>query len=68
MKKLVKILFFCSIIILLTILPRNFLAWNIQRNKLHLPAIQSLQLSTEEQAWLKTHQSIRIAFDGYFPP
>ncbi|MCK5478868.1 MAG: transporter substrate-binding domain-containing protein, partial [Methylococcales bacterium] len=68
MRKLVKILFFCSIIILLTILPRNFLAWNIQRNKLHLPAIQSLQLSTEEQAWLKTHQSIRIAFDGYFPP
>ncbi len=29
---------------------------------------QSLQLTADEQAWLETHQPIRIAFDGYFPP
>jgi diguanylate cyclase (GGDEF)-like protein/PAS domain S-box-containing protein len=29
---------------------------------------QPLQLTAEEQAWLETHQPIRVGFDGYFPP
>lgn len=27
-----------------------------------------LRLTTEERAWLARHQTIRVAFDGYFPP
>ncbi len=27
-----------------------------------------VQLTEKEKQWLKAHQSVRIAFDGYFPP
>jgi len=33
-----------------------------------IAAAEPLQLSADEQTWLAAHQSIRIAFDGYFPP
>jgi len=31
-------------------------------------AAEPLQLSSSEQAWLAAHPSIRVAFDGHFPP
>jgi diguanylate cyclase (GGDEF)-like protein/PAS domain S-box-containing protein len=66
--KAFKILFICGVFTLLFILPRNLFLWNNEKNKSSLPKTQAVHLTAKEQAWLKTHQPIRIAFDGYFPP
>lgn len=31
-------------------------------------ASKAVELTEEERAWLRAHEPIRIAFDGYFPP
>ncbi len=63
-----KILFICSVITLLFVLPRNLIPWKNEKNKLPPVKTQVVKLSAKERTWLKTHQPIRIAFDGYFPP
>ena len=68
MLKVFKILFICCVFVLLIILPRNYSPWNKQQNTLNTPTTQVVQLTTEELSWLKSHQPIRIAFDGNFPP
>lgn len=67
-KKAIKLLLFCCTIILFIILPGNFSWGGHQQNAPTHPILNSVQLTLEEQAWLDSHQPIRIAFDGYFPP
>ncbi len=66
--KVVKFLFIGCIIALLIIPSRIFFPWNNERVLLPSLTPKPIQLTVEEQTWLETHQPIRIAFDGYFPP
>lgn len=68
MLKAFKILFICSVITLLFIIPRNLFPWNSERNILPPSKSSVIELTDKERAWLKEHQPIRIAFDGHFPP
>ncbi len=67
MTKFVKILMFCSLAILIISLG-FFVPWKFQSSTVQSHATQTIKLTAEERSWLKAHQPIRIAFDGYFPP
>lgn len=67
MPKVFRLLMFGCLSIILFALPGNFFQWDHPSWQLYIPSITP-QLSIEEQAWLKTHQPIRIAFDGDNPP
>ena len=49
-------------------MPGNFFPWTDQQEELHTPTVLPVQLTVEEKTFLETHQPIRIAFDGFFPP
>lgn len=70
MSKIVKILLFCLAVFLLLIPADIFFPWKKRyiRSQSDVPQPVQLQLSDEEQTWLKSHQPIRVAFDGHFPP
>ena len=65
--KVVKTFFYCSFILLL-ILPGNFSQEHHQHNTTPSLVHKPVLLTVEEQLWLDTHEPIRVAFDGYFPP
>ena len=65
---MVKTFLFYYVIILLIILPASSPLCSQQQNVHPPPTLYSVQLTPEERSWLDTHQPIRIAFDGYFPP
>lgn len=57
------------IALLLILLPVSAIPQSItQQNRAAADRTQSVELTTEERLWLDTHQPIRIAFDGDFPP
>lgn len=60
--KVIKILSICCFIILLAIQQSSHAQQNI------VTETQSIELSSKERSWLKSHQPIRVAFDGAFPP
>ena len=68
MSKVFKILLMCCTFVLLISLPGNFSPWRDQQEKSHAPTALPVELTAEEKTFLETHQPIRIAFDGYFPP
>ena len=68
MSKVFKILLMCCTFVLLISLPGNFSPWRDQQKKSHAPTALPVELTAEEKIFLETHQPIRIAFDGYFPP
>jgi len=66
--KVFKILLICCITAVLTIAPGNFFQCSDQHKELDMPTALPFQLTVAEKTFLETHQPIRIAFDGYFPP
>jgi len=66
--KVFKILLICCITAVLIIAPGNFFQCSEQHKELDMPTALPFQLTAAEKTFLETHQPIRIAFDGYFPP
>ncbi len=65
----IKTLLFYGVIVLLIILPGNLFQQEMEDGPQNAPpTLNRIQLTPEEQSWLDTHQPIRVAFDGHFPP
>ncbi len=60
--KVIKNLSICCFFILIIISAESYAQ---QNNTSESP---SLDLSSKERLWLDTHQPIRVAFDGFYPP
>lgn len=67
MGKVIKFIFFCCFVGLLITISAKFYPLNYQQSQPEITPL-SLQLTLEETLWLESHQTIRIAFDGNFPP
>jgi len=66
--KLVKILIISCVSALLIIPPGNYFSWDEQWVNSQSDPPSVIILTAKEKEWIQTHQPIRIAFDGYFPP
>ena len=67
-KKISKIIFFCSLIALSLLLYEKYLLFEEKNTTPQKLVTNPVKLTDEERQWLDTHQPIRIAFDGSFPP
>ncbi len=67
-KKARKFIFFCCLIVLVLFFYDNFFLLEQHKEIISTKENKPIQLTVKEQQWLKAHQPVRIAFDGYFPP
>jgi len=66
--KIGKVLIFCSLIGLCIYAYEQYFLFEKQKKTEQAVPLKPIQLTEEEQQWLKAHQPIRIAFEGDFPP
>jgi len=67
-KRIIRILFICSLIGFCFFLFKHYPWYQKQLPKQATIVPPSVKLTEDEQLWLKAHQPVHIAFDGYFPP